>query len=164
MTDKNKSTATATAPNTATETKEKAKPGSSIAARSKAAISEVFNDLKNGLTALSEHFEKPLKLADVLTPEVAKRLEALYEEISTTAARGVPLEQRLANTEAEITAHWPTMDVDKATGKPSVEWQEKAQLLMNRKSSIIRLIKKRDEEKAAKDSTTSTDKGASATN
>lgn len=155
MGNKNESTATAPA-------KEKAKPGTSIAARAKATLVTIHNDLLAGLTGLNEYFEKPLKLSDVLTPENAKAFTALVEEIGTSASRGLPLETRLANTEAEIVAHWKAIDTNKATGLPSAEWQAKSNVLMNRKASIERAIKNAaDKAKAA--NSTSTDKGVSAT-
>lgn len=120
-------TATENATAEATETKDRAKAGSSVSAQAKQLVRAISLELANGGEIMADTLEWLNKLAS---------------EIGAGAVRGVPLETRLAEAEAELAALYNNVDV--VDGKPQfgADFAQKTQVLMNRIARIKNDIKK----------------------
>lgn len=156
----NEKTTAPTKPETAK--KEKAAPGSSIAAQARQLVVAVKLELTEGLAKLSEDFDEALKLTDVLTEGTAEWLTNLAGEIGNSAARGLPLAQRIQNVENEITEHWQSMPIVNGKAARSPEWEEKAKALMTKKDNLQRAIKRTTTDNGGTDAEATSNKTAEA--
>lgn len=144
-TDKN-TTATAAAP-----AKEKAPAGSSIPAQCKALVLAIALEAKEHIASLNDGITKEadkFSMIDFVTADTAEWLDKLVTEIGETQQRGLPLETRLANVNAEITEHWTALPTANGKAAATPEWEAKTATLLTKRRNIESAIKKTKESSA----------------